>query len=115
MGASASYHLSAYFMAKMTSDAPVRLVLPFLYMVFSYWMAGIGNNVGVFLASTGCTLMSVLAGESFGLCVGAWFSDLEVAMVVLTVLTLGLLLLGGFFVQTYLYLWCGPNTCRLSN
>lgn len=97
--ASASYHLSAYFMAKMTSDAPVRLVLPFLYMVTSYWMAGIGNNVWVFLASTGCTLMSVLAGESFGLCVGAWFSDLEMAMVVLTVLTLGLLLLGGFFVQ----------------
>jgi len=97
--ASKSYHLSAYFMAKMTSDAPVRLILPFLYMLTSFWMAGIDDRVWVFFASTGCTLLSVLAGESFGLFIGTWFSDLEQAIVVLTVLTLALLLLGGFFVQ----------------
>jgi len=97
--ASKSYHLSAYFMAKMTSDAPVRLILPFLYMLTSFWMAGIDDRVWVFFASTGCTLLSVLAGESFGLFIGTWFSDLEQAIVVMTVLTLALLLLGGFFVQ----------------
>jgi ABC-type multidrug transport system ATPase subunit/ABC-type multidrug transport system permease subunit len=97
--ASGSYHLSAYFLAKTTSDAPVRLVLPFLYMMTSFWMAGIDNRCGVFVASTGCTLLSVLAGESLGLLVGASISAMDKAMTVMTVTTLGLMLLGGFFVQ----------------
>ncbi|CAB9524017.1 Putative white-brown complex homolog protein 30 [Seminavis robusta] len=97
--ASASYHLSAYFLAKTCSDAPVRLVLPFLYMCCSFWMAGVDERFGVFLASTGCTLLSVLAGESLGLLVGASISEMDKAMTVLTVSSLGLMLLGGFFVE----------------
>lgn len=97
--ASASYHLSAYFMAKTTSDAPVRLVLPFLYMTTSFWMAGIDDRFGVFLASTGCTLLSVLAGESLGLLVGASISAMDKALTVMTISTLTLMLLGGFFVE----------------
>ena len=74
---SASYHLSAYFLAKTTSDAPVRLVLPFLYMITSFWMAGIDDRFGVFVASVGCTLLSVLAGESLGLMIGASISAMD--------------------------------------
>merc|ERR1712232_1235782 len=62
--ASGSYHLSAYFMAKTSSDAPVRLTLPFLYMIPSFWMAGIDDRFSMFLASTACTLLSVLADEA---------------------------------------------------
>jgi ABC-type multidrug transport system permease subunit len=94
-----SYHLSAYFMAKTTSDAPVRLILPFLYMVISFWMAGIDDRVSTFVGSVGCTLLSVLAGEAIGLFVGAAIYDLEVALTVMTVSTLFLMLLGGFFVE----------------
>jgi len=97
--ASASYRLSAYFMAKTTSDAPVRLTLPLLYMATSFWMAGIDNRFGVFVASTLCTLLSVVAGEAIGLCVGACVSDLEKGMTIMTVSSLALMLLGGFFVQ----------------
>jgi hypothetical protein len=68
-------------------------------MVTSFWMAGIDNSFGVFVASTGCTLLSVLAGESLGLLVGASISAMDKAMTVMTVTTLGLMLLGGFFVQ----------------
>ena len=74
---SGSYHLSAYFFAKTTSEAPARLALPSIYMVISYWMSGVNNNFGVFIASTVCSLLSVLAGESIGLFCGAAVLDME--------------------------------------
>ena len=97
--ASASYHLSAYFMAKTTSEAPTILSLPFIYMCISFWMSGINNRFGVFVGSTACTLMSVLAGESLGLCIGATIDDMQKAMATATVVSFSLMLLGGFFVD----------------
>jgi ABC-type multidrug transport system ATPase subunit len=97
--ASGSYHLSAYFMAKSTADGPVRLILPFLYMIVSYWMAGIDDRISVFIGTIGCTLLSVLAGEAIGLFIGAAIYDLQKAITVMTVNALALMLLGGFFVE----------------
>ncbi|CAB9497116.1 Putative white-brown complex homolog protein 30 [Seminavis robusta] len=97
--ASGSYHLSAYFLAKTTSDAPVRLTLPFLYMVTSYWMAGIDNRFWVFVSSTCCTLLSVVSGEALGLLVGTSIHDMTKALTVMIVSGLFLMLLGGFYVQ----------------
>ena len=97
--ASQSYRLSAYFMAKTTADAPVRLILPLLYMIVSFWMAGISSSVGIFLGTTGCTLLSVLSGEAIGLCLGAAVYDLQKGLTIMTVFTLFLMLLGGFFVD----------------
>lgn len=96
---SGAYHLSAYFMAKTTSEAPARLALPAIYMVISYWMSGVNNNFGIFIASTLCSLLSVLAGESIGLFVGAAVLDMEKGMVMMTVAALGLMVVGGFFVR----------------
>ena len=97
---SGAYHLSAYFLAKTTSEAPARLTLPAIYMCISYWMSGVNNNVRIFLASTMCSLLSVLAGESIGLFMGAAVLDLERGMVIMTVVSLGLMVVGGFFVRT---------------
>jgi ABC-type multidrug transport system ATPase subunit len=97
--ASGSYRLSAYFMAKTTADAPVRLILPFIYMIVSFWMAGISDSVRVFCGTIGCTLLSVLSGEAIGLFVGAAVYDLQKGLTVMTVFTLFLMLLGGFFVE----------------
>ena len=97
--ASASYYLSAYFLAKTVSETPTRLVLPFVYMCISFWMAAMSPSFAVFLGSTGCTLMSVLAGESFGLVIGTSLYDMERAITVMTVAALALMLLGGFYVE----------------
>lgn len=97
--ASGSYRLSAYFMAKTTADAPVRIVLPLLYMIVSFWMAGFDKRFTVFIGTIACTLLSVVAGEAMGLFVGAAIYDLEKAITAMTVVTLFLMLLGGFFVQ----------------
>jgi len=97
--ASASYRLSAYFMAKTTSDAPVRLILPLLYMATSFWMAGIDDRFLVFAGSVACTLLSVVAGEAIGIWVGAAVPDFEKGITILTISMLALMLLGGFFVE----------------
>jgi ABC-type multidrug transport system permease subunit len=97
--ASGSYHLSAYFMAKTTADAPVRLILPFLYMTVSFWMAGFSHRFSVFIGTIGCTLLSVVSGEAFGLFIGAAIYDLPRALTIMTVITLALMLLGGFYVE----------------
>merc|ERR1712232_448019 len=94
--ASASYHLSAYFMSKTTSDAPVRLTLPLLYMVTSFWMAGIDNRIWMFLGSIFCTLL-VVAGEAIGIMVGASVPNLERGLTIMTIVMLALMLVGGFF------------------
>lgn len=96
---SGSYRLSAYFMAKTTADAPTRILLPFLYMFVSYWMAGIDKSFTVFIGTVGCTLLSVMAGEAFGLFIGAAMYDMERAMTALTIVALFLMLVGGFFVE----------------
>ena len=97
--ASGTYHLSAYFLAKTLSEAPTRLTLPLVYMTFSYWLAGLNNSFVIFLGSTACTLLSVFTGESIGLLVGASIFDFEKAMVIMTVIALGLMAVGGFFVE----------------
>lgn len=97
--ASGSYRLSAYFLAKTTSEAPTRLILPLIYTIISFWMSGVNGKFTVFLGVTGCSLLSVLSGEAVGLLVGASIYDLQKALAVMTVFALGLMLLGGFYVE----------------
>jgi ABC-type multidrug transport system ATPase subunit len=97
--ASASYRLSAYFLAKTTSEAPTRLLLPLVYISISFWMSGVNNKFTVFLGTTGCTLLSVLSGEAIGLFIGASMYNIQKALAVMTVFALALMLLGGFFVD----------------
>lgn len=98
--ASGSYRLSAYFAAKSVAETPTTLALPFLYMVLSYWLAGIHSDVGVFLGTTGCCLLATLAGQSYGLMVSACIMDFEKAVVVMLIIGLSLMVLGGFYVET---------------
>lgn len=62
-------------------------------------MSGVNNDFGIFIGSTVCCLLSVLAGESIGLLLGASVLDVEKGMVVMTVVSLGLMVIGGFFVR----------------
>ena len=97
--ASSSYHLSAYFMAKTTSEAPTRLCLPVIYMTISFWLAGISNRFALYILSTLISLLSVMAGEAFGLMIGASIDRLDRALTTSTVYILSMMLIGGFYVQ----------------
>jgi ABC-type multidrug transport system permease subunit len=69
----------------------------------------VNNNFGIFIASTMCSLLSVLAGESIGLFLGASVLDMEKGMVIMTVAALSLMVVGGFFVRNVpsWILWLG--------
>jgi ABC-type multidrug transport system ATPase subunit len=97
--ASGSYYLSAYFLSKTLSEFPTRLSLPAIFWTIVYWMSGINNSFTVYLATMGCTLMAVLAGESYGLLCGAVVMDFEKAMTIMVVISLTTMAAGGFYVQ----------------
>jgi hypothetical protein len=86
-------------MAKTTSEAPTRLTLPLLYMTISFWLAGISTEFSLFVYTTLICLLSVLAGESYGLLVGASIDKTDRAMTTVTVIALTMMLLGGFYVE----------------
>lgn len=52
-----------------------------------------------FLTSTSCTLLSALAGQSLGLLVGTIVFDIEKGIASCTVLSLTLMVAGGFYVR----------------
>ena len=97
--ASGSYHLSAYFLSKTLSEMPTRLVLPTVFWTIAYWMAGINPRFEVFLGTLGCTLLAVLAGESYGLLCGALVMDFEQAMTIMIVISLTAMAAGGFYIK----------------
>jgi ABC-type multidrug transport system permease subunit len=94
-----SYHLSAYVVAKMTSELPIRMILPFLYALVSFWMTGMSSRFDIFLFTPVVALLGGIAGDAIGLAVAAIARDVDQGVAVLTVLSMFMLLVGGFFVQ----------------
>jgi len=97
--ASGSYHLSAYFLSKTLSELPTRLILPSMFWTIAYWMADINPRFEIYLATLGCTLLAVLAGESYGLLCGALVMDFEKAMTIMVVVSLTTMAAGGYYVK----------------
>ncbi|CAF1282949.1 unnamed protein product [Adineta steineri] len=104
--ASGSYRLSSYFLAKSLAEAPLKLILPTLFLIIAYWMANINNNFGIFLAILVFQLLSILVAESLGLFLGATLKNLQHAMTAATILLMTLMLVGGFFVRNLPH-WLG--------
>src|SRR3546814_8182377 len=98
--ASGSYQLSAFFLAKTISEAPIRLLLPTIYLVISYWMAGLNPTAEAFFGTAGTMLIVTLTGESLGLFLGPAYMDLQKGIVACSLSMLTSMLVGGFFIET---------------
>lgn len=98
--AAGSYQLSAFFLAKTISEAPIRLLLPCIYLVISYWMAGLNPSAAAFFGTAGTMLIVTLTGESLGLFLGTATMDLQKAIVACALSMLTSMLVGGFFIET---------------
>lgn len=97
--ASGSYRLSAYYISKSVSELPVRLALPLMFLIISFPMSSLSSSVEVFFKVVGVQLLAALAGESIGIFVGTTTLDFEKAMVTATLVSMALMLTGGYFVQ----------------
>uniref|UniRef100_A0A2N9FP11 ABC transporter domain-containing protein n=1 Tax=Fagus sylvatica TaxID=28930 RepID=A0A2N9FP11_FAGSY len=93
------YRLSAYFVARTTSDLPLDLILPVLFLLVVYFMAGLRLSAGPFFLSMLIVFLCIVAAQGLGLAIGATLMDLKRATTLASVTVMTFMLAGGFFVQ----------------
>lgn len=96
---SGMYRLSSYFMSRMVADLPMELVLPTIFLLITYFMAGLKNNFVSFLCTLLSLLLNVLVAQGLGLAIGAVVLNQKSAATLASVIMLCFLLAGGFYVQ----------------
>lgn len=57
------YRLSAYFLARTTSDLPLDLFLPVLFLLIVYFMAHLRLSVAAFFLSMLIVFLSIVAAQ----------------------------------------------------
>ncbi|CAM0870864.1 unnamed protein product [Alopecurus aequalis] len=93
------YKLSAYFLARTTSDLPLDLSLPVVFMVIVYFMAGLKASADTFFLSVLTVFLSIIAAQGLGLAIGASLLDIKKATTLASVTVMTFMLAGGFFVK----------------
>ncbi|XP_062165851.1 ABC transporter G family member 22 isoform X2 [Alnus glutinosa] len=93
------YRLSAYFVARTTSDLPLDLMLPVLFHLVVYFMAGLRRSAGPFFLSMLTVFLCIVAAQGLGLAIGATLMDLKRATTLASVTVMTFMLAGGFFVK----------------
>ncbi|KAL3830292.1 hypothetical protein ACJIZ3_019094 [Penstemon smallii] len=97
--ASGMYTLSSYFMARITGDLPMELILPTLFISITYWMTGLNPEFSAFTLTLIVVLGYVLVSQGLGLAFGALIMDAKQASTVVTVTMLAFVLTGGYYVH----------------
>ncbi|KAE8728526.1 ABC transporter G family member 25 [Hibiscus syriacus] len=97
--ASGMYTLSSYFMARIIGDLSMELVLPTVFLLVTYWMAGLKPNLVEFLLTLLVLLGYVLDSQGLGLALGALIMDAKQASTIVTVTMLAFVLTGGYYVH----------------
>ncbi|KAF7818886.1 ABC transporter G family member 22-like isoform X1 [Senna tora] len=97
------YRLSAYFVARTTSDLPLDLILPVLFLLVVYFMTGLRLSVDSFFFSILTVFLCIVAAQvvkqGLGLAIGATLMDLKRATTLASVTVMTFMLAGGFFVK----------------
>ncbi|KAG8073523.1 hypothetical protein GUJ93_ZPchr0006g41583 [Zizania palustris] len=93
------YKLSAYFLARTTSDLPLDLFLPVIFMVIVYFMANLKATATRFFFSMLTVFLSIIAAQGLGLAIGATVLDIKKATTLASVIVMAFMLAGGFFVK----------------
>ncbi|RDX85671.1 ABC transporter G family member 9, partial [Mucuna pruriens] len=96
---SGTYRLSSYFMSRMVADLPMELVLPFIFLLITYWLAGLNAKAVSFFCTLLSLILNVLVAQGIGLALGASVMDQKAATTLASVIMLCFLLAGGFYVQ----------------
>ncbi|XP_020103847.1 ABC transporter G family member 22 isoform X1 [Ananas comosus] len=93
------YKLSSYFMARTTSDLPLDLFLPVIFLLIVYFMAGLRQSIKPFFLTMLTVFLSIIAAQGLGLAIGATLMDIKKATTLASVTVMTFMLAGGFFVK----------------
>ncbi|XP_009605775.1 ABC transporter G family member 9 [Nicotiana tomentosiformis] len=96
---SGMYRLSSYFMSRTVGDLPMELVLPTIFVIITYWMAGLKPFAPNFFSTLFTLLFSVLVSQGLGLALGALVMDQKSATILGSVIMLSFTLAGGYYVH----------------
>lgn len=96
---SGMYRLSSYFMAMTITDLPIELFLPTLFVIITYWMAGLKSTAINFFQTLFVVLFHVVVAQGLGLAVGALVKDSKTATTTGSVILLTFILLSGYFIK----------------
>ncbi|CAL9780142.1 unnamed protein product [Musa acuminata subsp. burmannicoides] len=92
------YKLSAYFTATTTSDLLLNLILPIIFLLIVYFMAGLRQSIKHFFFSMLIVFLCIIAAQVW-LLIGASLMDIKKATTLALVTVMTFMLAGGFFVQ----------------
>jgi hypothetical protein len=92
------YHLSAYFLAKITVDYFFAILHPTIFIIPLFPIAGLQGFVP-FLETWGLFVLHCLANAAFSIFLGAVFLNTGRAFVVNIVVNIPMFVLGGFFIR----------------
>lgn len=95
---SGMYRLSAYYLARTTSDVFMDLAVPSLMVIILYLMAGLRSG-WYFFGNWAAVMLTTLVAQGFGLFVGATVMSAKSAQTIASVIMLSFMLVGGFYVQ----------------
>ncbi|XP_034196854.1 ABC transporter G family member 22-like isoform X4 [Prunus dulcis] len=93
------YKLSAYFLARNISDLPLDLLLPIVFLVIVYLMAGLKLRFSAFFQTMLTIFLSIVASQGLGLSIGAAFIDVKKATTLASIIVMTFMLSGGFFIR----------------
>jgi len=103
--AAGSYHISAYFLARLSATLGFKLLYPALYFVVVYAMTGAGASTASatatikFFSLLSILLLSAITADSIGLLIGCLVTGLDEALSLVTIVAICMLLFGGFYIQ----------------
>ncbi|XP_031121890.1 ABC transporter G family member 22-like isoform X1 [Ipomoea triloba] len=93
------YRLSAYFAARTTSDLPLDLLLPLIFLLVVYFMAGLKQDASSFLLTAVTVFLCIVVAQGLGLAIGATLMDLKKATTLASVTVMTFMLAGGYFIK----------------
>jgi hypothetical protein len=91
------FRLSSYYVARCIADLPLDVIVPIFFVLILYFMAAL--RAAAFIPHLLAVLLAVLVATSVGLLLSAVVMELKQAQSLASVLTLTIMLCGGFYIQ----------------
>jgi hypothetical protein len=98
------YRLSAYFLAVMTTEIPIAIILPTIYVCINYWMVNLTPDAVSFIAHWLIIVLSTFTAQSVGMLVSVVITSRPFVMSFTNTFMIGTLLAGGYY-NTHVASW----------
>ncbi|KAK1551067.1 hypothetical protein Q3G72_029585 [Acer saccharum] len=96
---SGMYRLSSYLISRIFTDLPVQLILPTVFVSFTYYMASFKLAIKNFCHTLFIVLYSFFISQGLGLAIGALVMKQKSVLFLGDTLLLSFLLTSGFYIQ----------------